>query len=158
METRTIPTLADLLPDLAPQIAREHASVRAAVGALAGEIARLRENPNARSSRQIASLLGALQAHLVRHFALEEQAGLLAAAAADPHPGPRRAAAVLVGDHRRFERDLTCLLATARRARSGAPGANPGLAARFETFLTDLDRHERREDELLREILGRESG
>jgi hemerythrin-like domain-containing protein len=144
---------------LAREIEREHESVREAVRTLREEIARLRAEPGpGHLPGRLSGMLGMFRVHLARHFSLEEQGRFLGGTPGSRDPGTQRTVETLLADHRRFERDIGRLLVASQRAESGDAALTDRFVVALEEFLAELDRHEHVENELVQEIVNRDTG
>jgi RNA polymerase-binding transcription factor DksA len=105
------------------------------------------EREQAGAYRAALVLLGDLERELGKHFALEDLGGYLSAAlAAAPHLS--RKAAVLEGQHARFQEQVAKIVEQARSTGPGSAGWD-AIDCDFQSFAAALLEHEQQEDGII---------
>ena len=112
----------------------------------------------ARRPSGLVELVRELQRHLVRHFRLEEKDGILSDSVHGPNPGSLRKVEALVSEHRDFERRIARVLAELDGCVATSAIVLRCFDLELRELLADLSRHERVENDLLQEVVTRDTG
>lgn len=144
--------------ELAREIAREHAEVHRRVEEVQRELDRLGEESGpAHGPGGLHTTLSSLAEHLERHFELEEHGGFLGDHGPQ-HAGTQRVVEKLIAEHRDFESRLATLLDGVERADTSQTALSDAFVESLRQFISDLFAHERQENELIQELVGRDLG